>query len=120
MNRKRVLFIISVVLMVLIAIWILSLIKNDILTLKYHDDFAQAYTQNTMLGEMEYFKVLRCDGKNAEVYYVSKDMTGANVLTFEKKDGVWQETAWETIWSTSGSASEVIYPYWWHFIYGGF
>ena len=38
----------------------------------------------------------------------------------EKKDGVWQEIAWETIWSTSGSASEVIYPYWWHFIYGGF
>ena len=120
MNRKRVLFIISAVLMVLIAIWILSLIKNDILTLKYHDDFAQAYTQNTMLGEMEYFKVLSCDENIAEVYYVSKGMTDANVLTFENNNGVWQETSWKTIWSTSGSASGVIYPYWWHFIYGGF
>ena len=120
MNRKRVLFIISAVLMVLIAIWILSLIKNDILTLKYHDDFALAYTQNTMLGDMEYFKVLRCDGETADVYYVSKGKAGADVLTFENRNGNWVETNWETAWSASGSASEVVYPYWWHFIYGGF
>ena len=119
MNRKRVLFIISAVLMVLIAIWILSLIKNDILTLKYHDDFAQAYTQNTMLGEMEYFKILHCDDNTAEVYYVSQGMKDANVLSFENHNGTWTQTSWQTIWSTSGSASGVIYPYWWHFIYGG-
>ena len=72
-----------------------------------------------MLGEMEYFKVLSCKDNTAEVYYVSKGMTDANVLTFKNNNGVWQEISCNTIWSTTGSASEVIYPYWWHFIYGG-
>ncbi len=103
-----------------ILIWLASLLKCEILTWIYHDDFEYAYTNNTMLGDMEYFKVLKCDGENAEVYYVGKDMTGGNVLTFEKQDGSWVETRWDTIWSgTGGSASDVIYPYWWHFIYGG-
>lgn len=43
-----------------------------------------------------------------------------NVLSFEKVDNNWKETNWDTIWSASGSASDVIWPYWWHFIYGGF
>jgi len=119
MKRNKLLFLIIPILVIPIVIWISSLIKCEILTNKYHDDFAQAYTQNTMLGEMEYFKVLSCDESTAEVYYVSKGMTDANVLTFKHTDGVWQEISWKTIWSTSGGASEVIYPYWWHFIYGG-
>ena len=120
MKRKMFLILIITILVIPIVIWISSLIKNEILTQKYYDDFEQAYTQNTMLGEMEYFKVLSCDGNTAKVYYVGKDMSGADVLTFKYTDGVWQQMSWETIWSTSGSASEVIYPYWWHFIYGGF
>lgn len=97
-----------------------TLIKHDVLTLIYYDDFKNAHNSNTMLaGEMEYFKVLSCSDEKAEVYYVSKDMSMANVLTFEKQDGAWSEIRWDTIWSASGSASEVIWPYWWHFIYGG-
>lgn len=103
-----------------ILFWISSLIKCEVLTYKYYSDFERAYTNNTMLGEMEYFKVLSCDGMTAEVYYVSQDKTDANVLTFTNESGTWIETSWNTIWSSSGSASDVIYPYWWHFIYGGF
>lgn len=106
-------------LIVLVIIWVISLIRCEILTHKYYNDFEYAYSDNSMLGEMEYFKVLKCDDNTAEIYYVSKNMTAANVLTFQKQDDVWVETEWETIWSDSGSASEVIYPYWWHFIYGG-
>ena len=120
MKRKKFLFLIITILVIPFVIWISSLIKNEILTQKYYDNFEHAYTQNTMLSEMEYFKVLSCDGNTAEVYYVSKGMTDANVLTFKYTDGAWEEISWEAIWSTSGSASEVIYPYWWHFIYGGF
>ena len=103
----------------LIAIWIAALIKCEVLTLIYNDDFQSAYMQNTMLGEIEYFRVLKCNGRTAEVYYVSKGMTAGNVLSFEKKNGTWEETSYQTIWSVAGTASEVIYPYWWHFIYGG-
>ena len=114
--KKRLTRIIVIAAIVIPAVfWVSALIKCEILTQKYYDDFEQAYTQNTMLGEMEYFKVLSCDGNTAEVYYVSKGMTDANVLTFIY-NGEWQEISWKTIWSTSGSASDVIYPYWWHFI----
>ena len=119
MKRKRLLIIIIAVISVPILIWILSLVKCEILTQKYYDDFEYAYAQNSMLGEMEYFKVLRCDDNSADVYYVSKGMTGANALSYENINGTWKETSWNTIWSTTGSASGVIYPYWWHFIYGG-
>ncbi len=119
MKRKRWLILIIAIIVIPTLIWISALIKCEILTQKYHDDFDLAYAQNTMLGEMEYFKVLSCDGSTAKVYYVSKDMSGADVLTFKYTDGVWQQRSWETIWSATGSASEVIYPYWWHFVYGG-
>lgn len=119
MKRKKLLFLIVPILVIPILIWVSSLIKIEILTQKYYDDFESAYTQNTMLGEMEYFKVLSCDGNIAKVYYVSEDMSGGDVLTSKYTNGEWEQTSWETVWSATGSASDVIYPYWWHFIYGG-
>ena len=119
MKRKWWLLLIIAVILTPTVIWLSSLIKCEVLTEKYYDDFELAYTQNSMLGDMEYFKVLSCDGVTAEVYYVGKDMSGADVLTFQYTDGQWSQTAWETVWSSTGSASEVIFPYWWHFIYGG-
>ena len=117
MKSKHILTV--VIIAIPIVFWISSLIRCEILTQKYFDDFKQAYTQNTMLGEIEYFKVLNFNGNTAEVYYVSQGMTDANLLTFENKNGTWTEISWKTIWSSSGSASKIIYPYWWHFIYGG-
>ncbi len=119
MKKKVIFLIVIAAILIPTALWTSALIKCEMLTQKYYDDFKQTYTQNTMLGEMEYFKVLNCDENIAEVYYVSKGMTAAHVLTFENNNGVWKEMSWNTIWSATGSASEVIYPYWWHFIYGG-
>lgn len=121
-KRKVLIIVLAVVLVALLPfiVWGSSLLKCEILTKIYYDDFEYAWTDNTMLDEMEYFKVLDCDGETARVYYVSEGMDSANVLTFEKNDGKWVETQWECIWSKTGSASEVIYPYLWHFIYGGF
>ena len=118
---KKVLKVLLIVTICFLIIWISALLKCEYLTQKYYDDFEYAYTANTMLGDMEYFKVLSCDGKYAEVYYVSKDMFCANILYFSNVSGEWLETTtYNTIWSSQGSASEVIWPYWWHFIYGGF
>ena len=119
MIKKSILSIVAVAIILPVMFWVNTLIKCEILTQKYYDDFKKAYTQNTMLGEMEYFKVLTCNENTAEVYYVSKGMTSANVFSFSNNNGIWIQTSWKTIWSASGSASEVIYPYWWHFVYGG-
>lgn len=98
----------------------IALLNCEILTRQYYSEFEYAYSSNSMLGEMEYFKVLECDGTTARVYYVSSEKRAADVLSFAKINGNWEETSWQTIWSASGSASETIWPYWWHFIYGGF
>ena len=108
------------VLLIFSALWIGALIHCQILTDRYYDDFSDAWQQNTMLGEMEYFKVLHCDGAWAEVYYVGEDYSSGDLMTFHMEEGKWTTANWATIWSDTGSASSVIWPYWWHFIYGGF
>ena len=110
----------------LVCVWSGSLIKCEVLTYKHYDEFKDAYKQNTMLGDMEYFKVLNYSPYRtygfAQVYYVSKGNAAGNVLTFRYNNDAhfWEEISCSTIWSDAGSASAVIYPYWWHFIYGGF
>lgn len=116
---KKPWFVVLIVISVALIIWAASLINCEILTKKYYVDFEYAYKGNTMLGDMKYFKVLSCNGQNSRVYYVSENMESGDVLTFEKQDGEWVEVKWECIWAASGNASEVVYPYWWHFIYGG-
>lgn len=115
--KKRILSVIAAVVLIPILIWVGSLIKCEVLTNRYYDDFALACTDNPMLDPVGYFKVLSCDDKTAQVYYVSVGRTMGNVLTFEKRDGTWVEIEWDTIWSASGNADEIVYPYWWHFFY---
>ena len=118
-QRKGTLWILLVCLAVIVLVQSIALIKCEILTNQYYADFKDAYRDNSMLCEMETFKVLNCDGQTAEVYYIENGKTMAHVLSFERVDGSWEETSWRCIWSTTGSASEVIWPYWWHFVYGG-
>ena len=120
-KRKAIVFMLLSLVIVPVIVWTGSLIKCEVLTKEYYEVFCDAYKKNQMLGDMEYFKVLSCNDNSAEVYYVSKDYNDANVLTFEydSEADLWEEVSWNTIWSSSVSASDVVYPYWWHFIYGG-
>lgn len=103
-----------------LAVWVISLCKCEILTYLHGHEFSEIYNENAMLGEIEYFRVLKYSSDFAEVYYVGKDHCGGDILTFVKENKKWKYSGWETVWSGSGgSASEVIWPYWWHFIYGG-
>ena len=102
----------------LILIYTISLVKCEVLTHMHYDEFKNEYKQNTMLGDMEFFKVLEYETCGvAKVYYVSEGKKGGNVLTFAYEDGIWKEVSWNTIWSKSGSADNIIYPYLWHWIY---
>lgn len=118
-QRKLTVWILIIFLVVFVLFQSIALIKCEILTYKYYADFEVACRENSMLGEMERFKVLNCDSQTAEVYYIESGKLMAHVLSFEKVNGSWEDTGWRCIWSTTGSASEVIWPYWWHFIYGG-
>lgn len=119
---KHILRIIITVSIILpIILWLFALLRCEVLTLLHGDEFETVYKENTMIGEIDYLKVLDYSDTSARVYYVSANKSGADVLIFKKQNGIWYYEAWEqTVWSSTGSASEVIWPYWWHFIYGGF
>ena len=103
-------------LLIFLVVWVAALIECESLTSKYYSDFEYAYLNNTMLGDVDYLKVLECDGNTARVYYVSDNETMGSVLKFKKQNGTWIETGWDTIWSAQGgSASEAVWPYWHQF-----
>lgn len=103
-----------------LLVWGASLGKCEILTLMHGDEFSELYKSNTMIGEPKYLKVLEYSDSYAEVYYVGEGNSMANILSFVRNGEQWEYDKWiDCVWSKTGSASEVIWPYWWHFIYGG-
>lgn len=120
-NMKKIFrFIILFAVCLFLVVWGGALIKNEYNTNKYQDDFKDGWKNVNMLAEPDFFKVLHIDNNYAEVYYVSKDAS-ADILSFKHVNNVWVFDKWvATVWSKHGSASEVIWPYWWHFIYAGF
>lgn len=101
--------------------WGSALIRCEVLTIMHGSEFGEIYKEKTMIGELDYLKVLNYSDEYAEVYYVSKHRAGGNIVSFIKEKNEWKFNKWEqTVWSSTGSASDVIWPYWWHFIYGGF
>lgn len=108
-----------VVFIILSAIWLFSLSKCEIYSALYGDEFYGLDESSTnMVEKAKNVKVLEYTTKNAKVYYYDK--SGACIFAFEKNNNKWQMKYWDSVWSATGSASEVIWPYWWHFIYGGF
>ena len=79
-------YLIIAIVAVFLIIWLGSLIKCEILTNKYYDDFSMAYQSNTWITDIECFKVLKCDGETAEVYYVTEGKgTAFNIILPIKK-----------------------------------
>lgn len=107
------------VLSLFLIIWLAALMKCEVLTLLHREEFETIYKENTMIGNIDYLKVLEYSEQNARVYYVSQNRSAGHILCFVKQGTRWKYDYWETVWSATGSASEVIWPYWWHFIYGG-
>ncbi len=118
--KKYLKFIPLFIVVILILIQTAALINCEILTNKYYPEFEYVHQSNAMIGEIEYFKVISYNDEAAKVYYVCKDKSCSIISTYKKIDDSWVEIEWSTVWSKTGSASNVIWPYWWHFIYAGF
>ena len=104
---KRIpLYTVALVAALFLIVWGVSLLKCEFLTHKYHDEFEFAYQSNTMITSIAYFKVLKCDGNIAEVYYVSDNC--GDVLTFVNRNGNWVEVGWKTIWSKLPSPTKEV------------
>lgn len=55
------------------------------------------------------FPYLKVEYLTARCCYVESGVD-TNVLEFDLRDGNWEMTKWETIWSSSGSADSFMWP----------
>ena len=109
--KRMIFYLLGGIIGAFLLVWCAALIRCEVLTNKYYNEFEYAYNQGSMIGDVEYFKVLDCDGENAEIYFVSDSAGWA--VEFKRQDGKWKQTKWETVWSKSGSASGAVWPYFW-------
>lgn len=108
MKKVRITFIcISIILFLL---WLIPIVKNDVLTMVHGKEFEGKYSEgSTMMGELEHLRVISYNCNGAKVYYFG---TGGGFLFHFDSDG--QIIYDECIWSDGGSADNFIWPYWYH------
>lgn len=107
MRKKTLVIIIAVVMAVTFIAF--PYLKVEYLTARYGSQFEDLYEQTHMIDHADYCKVLECDGSHARCCYVESGVD-TNVLEFDLRDGNWEMTKWETIWSSSGSADSFMWP----------
>ena len=101
-----------VVLLLPILMWGILFLKCEILTAFHGEKFTEVYKENTMMGEIEYLKILNYSDKEARIYYVSQDYLSGDILLFTNENDEWQYDSWErTVWSKQGSADGFVWPY---------
>lgn len=84
----------------------------EFLTALHGNEFAKGYLQTRMIDNIAYLKVMTYSEHEAKVYYVEEGKTAGHTMTFARNGTHdWEYIRWETVWSTSGSASGFIWPY---------
>lgn len=109
--KKLLIRISTVALIVFLLVWGISVLKCEILTYKYGDQFEERYQDTNMISSIDYIKVLSYTDDAALVYYVLEDKAAGCVLEFYEDNGKWSFGGWDAVWSKSGSADGFIWPY---------
>lgn len=110
MNMKKKSLLIKVIILVLLII-VLPYVRVEILTAAHRQQFLTEYKQMNMIAEIAYLKILHYTETKADVYYVLKDHVAGVTINFMRHNGVWEMTNWRTVWSESGSADELMWPF---------
>ena len=92
--------------------WGVSVLRCEYWTHKHKEEFKGLHIEHTMFGPSDYVRILEYTDTTAKVYYVGRGH-GGNVVYYcrANSDSQWEFARWETIWSSSGSASGFIWPY---------
>ena len=112
---KTIKYSILAVLCACVLYWAFSIIKCEVLTIMYYDDFVdgEKYDDYWFAGT-EDFKVLSCNGVHAKVYYLGPEYCYGLIAEFYKFNGEWRCYTWYGGWSSGGSADDPVWPYFWH------
>ena len=111
--KKTLLYLLVIILVLGFWHWIVSLGYCEYLTRRYVYEFWEVSQEDTMLIAPSSIKVLQYSKTSAQIYYITEDSGSGNILHLSKSyiSNVWTVDSWETVWSTTGSADGVVWPY---------
>ena len=100
-----------------VLFWIFSLALNEVETFVFKGQFSGIAEFEEFNSKSNFVKIINYTPKEATIYFVYRDKTMGNTVSFNRVGKKWKYDYWDTVWSTSGSADKTIWPYWWHFFY---
>jgi hypothetical protein len=88
-----------------------------LLTVLHGKEFYNRYIDTGFFdenSEQESCKVLSYSKKLSKVYYVTPEKEQGLILYFTKNENnTWEMSSWDCIWSKSGTAAGIQWPYFW-------
>ncbi len=112
MKKKIILIAIGVIVTVLqIRFIVIPYAKVEILTAQHGAEFPNVAEDVGMIGDVLYIKVMEYDDEKAEVYAVATGRDVTVLCYYENINDKWQLERWECIWSSTGSADSLIWPF---------
>lgn len=103
----------------MIGAWVIPYIKNECLTCLYGKEFIGHEVESGWYRKADTMKVIQFTRTEAKIYYVCDNFTSGNIYTFVKDEaGRWELDRWKTVWKSSGNVSKMMWPYFWHAVYG--
>lgn len=114
-GRKRLAVILLMVL--ILMLWAVPFAKNEVLTARYGAEFEQELETGLFPPEeLGLYKVIAYRQTTAKVYCVAEGNAWGALLHFARTEETgWQMESWETVWSKSGSAAGMLWPYFWYY-----
>lgn len=113
---------ILIILTVFIILWVSCIVRCEILTLIYGDEIIDKYKNkdeiNYWIDGYDWAKIISYSEDSAVVYYINGNSVSkiGSIVQYVKNDELWlpKYDYVETLWSTSGNASDIVWPYWHH------
>ena len=92
-----------------VLFWAVSIARCEYLTLMYGQEFKSAYEEIRQIIAPSKWKVLDFSESSSKVYFYSDK--GGVVVTLIYKNEKWTIDKWTASWSKTGSADDLIWPY---------
>ena len=110
--KKAIYITLAIIIAVIILIWICSVAKCEILTIRHIDEFS--FEEIEIISEISFKRILSYTPWRAKIYCVSDDHRLGSVIEFVKQDGNWVYDSWDTYWTKlGGNADRSLWPYFW-------
>ena len=116
--RKSFLRLISVIIICILLVWIVSLVRCEVLTYQHKDEFYMIL--DSVYDDSFNMKVLEYNRRDsARIYCISKDKACGDVLRigYDLENDCWHVYDCVGCWSKTGNADDIVYPYIWHLFY---